>query len=119
MVGREASMRVSSSTLPSLIGTLKSTRMKTRSPLRGRSLMDNLATKIQSTDYTDFQNNNLCNLWMDLQSLAGDILDQIAHTTRVAPLVVVPRKHLQHLSADHFRVLSIDDRRIRVSPEIN
>src|SRR5438045_8181792 len=33
-------MRVSSSTLPSLIGTLKSTRMKTRRPLRSRSLIE-------------------------------------------------------------------------------
>src|SRR6185369_6601904 len=35
-------MRVSSSTLPSLIGTLKSTRTKTRLPARSRSLMVSL-----------------------------------------------------------------------------
>src|SRR4030095_14951094 len=40
MVGSEARIRVSSSTLPSFIGTLKSTRMKTRLPERSRSLIE-------------------------------------------------------------------------------
>src|SRR6266478_1713173 len=35
-------MRVSSSTFPSLMGTLKSTRMKTRRPARWRSLIESL-----------------------------------------------------------------------------
>src|SRR5216683_2167755 len=42
MVGNDARIRVSSSTLPSLMGTLKSTRMKTRWPARSRSRMDSL-----------------------------------------------------------------------------
>ena len=37
MVGSDARMRVSSLIAPFLIGTLKSTRMKTRLPLRSRS----------------------------------------------------------------------------------
>ena len=45
IVGSDAVIRESSSTLPSLIGTLKSTRMKTRWPRRVRSLMESLATK--------------------------------------------------------------------------
>ena len=36
-------MRVSSPMRPSLSGTLKSTRMKTRLPFRSRSLIDSLA----------------------------------------------------------------------------
>src|SRR6476661_499893 len=36
-------MRVSSSTLPSLIGTLKSTRIKTRLPFRSRSLIESFS----------------------------------------------------------------------------
>jgi hypothetical protein len=39
MVGIEAVMRASEVTLPSLTGTLRSARMKTRFPLRSRSVM--------------------------------------------------------------------------------
>ncbi len=43
MDGSEARRRLSFSTLPSLTGTLKSTRMITRLPLRSRSSMKSLA----------------------------------------------------------------------------
>ena len=42
MVGKVSRMRVSSMTRPSSSGTLKSTRMKTRRSLSGRSRMDSL-----------------------------------------------------------------------------
>ena len=44
IVGSDARMRVSSPMTPPFSGTLKSTRMKTRSPLRSRSRMVRLAT---------------------------------------------------------------------------
>src|SRR5215212_8024777 len=107
-------MRESSSTLPSLIGTLKSTRINTRWPRRGRSLMESLATK----KHKKHKNKTPLNRQLAignrkcLQALARDVLDQITHAARIAPLVVVPRKHLQHASANHFRVLRIHDRRV-------
>ena len=42
MVGSDEVMRVSSVIAPFLIGTLKSTRMKTRLPRRSRSLIEYL-----------------------------------------------------------------------------
>src|SRR6266404_3995893 len=49
-------MRVSSSTLPSLIGTLKSTRMKARLPFRSRSLIESFSiadeNAVQSTSFS-------------------------------------------------------------------
>src|SRR5215208_6733718 len=98
-------MRESSSTLPSLIGTLKSTRIKTRWPRRGRSLMESLATK----KHKKHKEKPAMEI---LQTFARNVLDQITHAARIAPLVVVPRKHLQHASANHFRVLRIHDRRV-------
>ena len=45
MVGRVSRMRVSSVITPSLIGTLKSTRIKTRLWARSRSRMESLAMR--------------------------------------------------------------------------
>ena len=53
-----------------------------------------------------------------LQSLSGYVLDEIAHPAGISPLVVVPRKYLDHVAADHFRVLGIDNRRIGVAFEV-
>src|SRR5437773_2009644 len=47
MVGSDERMRVSSPMTPSLIGTLKSTRTKTRLPLRSRSVMETFAMKFE------------------------------------------------------------------------
>ena len=44
-----------------------------------------------------------------LESLRRDELDQIADSTRVTPLVVVPGKDFDHASADYLRVLGVDD----------
>src|SRR3954467_864418 len=44
MVGSDARIRVSSPMMPFLIGTLKSTRMKTRLPDRSRSLTESFMT---------------------------------------------------------------------------
>src|SRR6185369_3286591 len=104
IVGSEAVMRESSSTLPSLIGTLKSTRMNRRWPGRIRSFIDSLATKSTKRK---------------LKTFGSDVFNEIPNAARVAPLVVVPRKHFQHRPADDFRVFSIDDRRVRIALEVD
>ena len=77
IVGSEARMRVSSPIAPFLIGTLKSTRMKTRLPARSRSLM----TVAQA-----------------LQPLLDQVAQQVDAAARVAPLVVVPRQDLDEVA---------------------
>src|SRR6185295_9654448 len=114
MVGSEAVMRESSSTLPSLIGTLKSTRTKTRWPRRGRSFMESLATKRHKK-----HKEKPIKEPTELKTFARDVLDQVADAAGIAPLVVVPRKHLQHPATDHFRVFSVDDRRVGVAFEVD
>src|ERR1700761_4171934 len=47
MVGRVSRMRVSSVMMPSLSGTLKSTRMRTRLSVRSRSRIDSLAMSVR------------------------------------------------------------------------
>src|SRR5262250_2561321 len=79
MDGSEARTRVSFSTRPSLTGTLKSTRMRTRLPSSARSSMKSLAM---------------------LASLRRAVLlrheaDEIDDAVRVAPLVVVPGHDLE------------------------
>ena len=54
IVGSAARMRVSSSTLPSLMGTLKSTRMKTRLPFKSRSLIESLGIEIKMYSSTGY-----------------------------------------------------------------
>src|ERR1041384_7715177 len=63
-------MRVSSSTLPSLMGTLKSTRMNTRLPERSRSRMDNLPIGVVSltSEQSIEIDRNLC-----LNKLLGNL----------------------------------------------
>ena len=52
-------------------------------------------------------------------NFAAKNLDQIAAAARVAPLVVVPREHLHAIRADDARVAGINDRRMRIAPEID
>src|SRR6266508_6102516 len=97
IVGRDARIRVSSPIVPCLIGTLKSTRMKTRFPSRSRSLTPR----------------------GNLQPLLDEIAQQVHAAVRVAPLVVVPGKDLDEVAVHHFRVGRIDDRRVLVSLEVD
>src|ERR1700737_2009299 len=125
MLGKDARIRVSSSTLPSLMGTLKSTRMRTRLPARSRSRMDNLGisrctlcfvlcalfglesglltlgrsvtnqNKVLSTKYK-VQNHAITK--NHLESFGGDVFDQIPDAAGITPLIVVPGKHLQQVT---------------------
>src|SRR6478736_6540747 len=96
MVGIDDVIRVSSVTTPLLIGTLKSTRMKTRSPRRSRSFIEYFATRAT------------------LQ-----LLQQINAAVGIAPLVVVPRHHLHEVAVHDLRVGRINDRRVRIAAEVD
>src|SRR5688572_15401921 len=78
IVGSAARMRNGSTTLPSLIGTLKSARKRTRRPL----------TSPRSSSLGTLTGE-------ELRSLAGgaDDGDEIDQAVRVAVLVVVPAEH--------------------------
>src|SRR4051794_18983666 len=104
MVGSDARIRVSSPICPSLIGTLKSTRMKTRCPLRSRSRIESFMASLRRA-------------W-PLQALRHELSHEIDAAVRIAPLVVVPRQDLHEVAIHPFRVRHVDDRRVPVAFEV-
>src|SRR3954462_6512347 len=94
-------MRVSSEMTPFLMRTLKSTRMKTRLPRRSRSRIVNFIPA------------------PTLQALFHQQAEQVDAAVRVAPLVVVPREDLDEIAVHYLRVRRVDDRRVRVSFEVD
>src|SRR5262249_9144507 len=97
--GSAASMRVSSVTVPSRSGTLKSTRINTRLPGKSRSEMESLFTILS-------------------QGLPHNELDQVAEPHAEAPFVVVPREDFQHPVPDRFCQRAVDYGRMRVVEKI-
>ena len=55
---------------------------------------------------------------LSLQPFCRNKLDEIADAAGVAPLVVVPGKHLDQSSVDDLRVFGINNRRIRIPFEV-
>src|SRR5262245_55258620 len=100
-------MRVSSEIRPSFSGTLKSTRTKTRFPLRSRSRIDSFAMAIAAADRAE------------LQALFDELSQEIDAAVRIAPLVVVPREDLHEIAVHHLGVRHVDDRGVRVALEID
>src|SRR5216683_1402868 len=131
-VGMDSRMRVSSVTTPSLSGTLKSTRMKTRFPRTSRSSMVSLfmicVLSIQSSVFSqrrtmmDFSFCSYSKLNTDngkpFSEFGGQELDEVAATAGVAPLVVVPGQNFYAAVADDLGVFGIDDRGIRIAFEV-
>src|SRR5438309_7912646 len=102
MPGTEARMRVSSVMRPFSIGTLRSARMKTRLPRRSTSTMRlNFITSLGERD-PDF----------------GEGHRDIQHAVGEAPLVVVPRGHLDQRAIRHARQRGIEDGAGRVVVEV-
>src|SRR5438067_10656749 len=101
-VASEARRRVSSPTAPPFSGTLKSTRTSTRFPAttRSRTLRFRIATSGLP------------------QTARAEERDQVGDPAAVAPLVVVPGHHLDHVTADRHRQRTVDDRRGRVALEV-
>src|SRR6059036_3877528 len=111
------------------MGTLKSTRMKTRLPLRSRSRIESVVIDDCRLPISDCSVYKLAyNCWHRISRIgipignpqlaignasepfAGDVLNQIPYSARIAPFIVVPRQHLDQMPADDFRILSIDNR---------
>src|SRR6266436_930584 len=116
-------MRVSSVTTPSLSGTLKSTRMKTRFPRRSRSLMVSLfiVQEVASDEWLVARRASpfLPPLSQPISSeFGGQEFDEVAATAGIAPLVVVPGQNFYAAVADDFGVFGIDDRGIGIAFEV-
>src|SRR5436853_2418918 len=111
MVGRAASILVSSATFPFSIGTLKSTRMNTRFPARSRSVMESLVIYFVLVIHSA----------PDIRRLPAvrNELDQIDDPAGVAPLIVIPGQQLDELTVHYVRVFSIQNRGVRVASEIS
>src|SRR5713226_4055271 len=122
-VGIDSRMRVSSVTTPSLSGTLKSTRMKTRFPRRSRSLMVSLFM-VQEAASDEWLVARRASPFLPPLSqpisleLGGQELDEVAATAGVAPLVVVPGQNFHAAVADDLCVFGIDYGRIRIAFEV-
>src|SRR6266511_484200 len=94
IVGSAARMRASSVTRPcSSSGTLKSTRMKTRLPARSRASM----------------------VFITMASLLREVLRDVDHAVREAPLVVVPGEDLRERPVDDEGARRVEDRGRRVA----
>src|SRR6267142_2522760 len=127
IVGVDSQMRVPSVTTPSLIGTLKSTRMNTRLPRRSRSSMVSLfmvevlsiqrEKKYFLTIFCSCRELNTDYL-KPSSEFGGQELDQVAAPAGVTPLVVVPGQYFDAAVADDFGVFGVDDGRIRIAFEI-
>src|SRR3972149_12211475 len=94
-------MRVSSVTLPPLMGTLKSTRTRTCQP----------DTSTSRTVFLFMAASRL--------ELLGHDRREIRRAARVGPLVVVPGNDLDHRSAQDHRRKAIHDRGARIALEVD
>src|SRR5271156_5017652 len=103
MVGAISSIRVASVICPSSIGTLRSTRSRTRLPFTSAS----------------------SRLRKRMAAESGESLTELAHRHRgvdhavgEAPFIVVPRHHAYQCAVHHFGLIHVEDRRMRVMIEI-
>src|SRR5215208_4965799 len=100
MVGKEALMRLSSVTLPSCMGTLKSTRIRTRLPLRSISRTVFLFMGCSACKQVDKKTGtqvvylSTCVL---LQAFRNQGC-QIRSAASIAPFIVIPCHNLDHVA---------------------
>src|SRR5688572_15691169 len=92
MVGSDARMRASSMISPPSIGTLKSTRTRTRLSRASSSWMERLRFTYEL-----------------LRALLRDEGGKVRDAAGVAPLVVVPGSDLDHVVPHHHRDQRVDD----------
>src|SRR5688500_14406302 len=106
-------MRLSSVTLPSCIGTLKSTRIRTRLPFRSISFTVFLFMRCsahigkQENRYTSPLPVYLSTFVLS-QTLHNHCC-QVSGAAGIAPFIVVPRYNLDHV-ADHKRIQGAEHR---------
>src|SRR5262245_39011179 len=112
---------------PPLSGTLKSTRTKTRLPFRSRSQIESfmVARLVPVPDdprkpsrYMPSRRAARREPRPALEAFLHERAQQVDAAARVAPLVVVPRQDLDEVAVHHLRVRHVDDRRVRVAPEV-
>src|ERR1700693_2005298 len=103
MVGTASRIRRSSTTAPSRIGTLKSSRRRTRLPWTSMSSMVSLFS---------------ASILEPLQP-GRDQIDQVDDAAGIAPFVVVPGEHLDGVIAEHHGRRRVEDRRVRVVEEVH
>src|SRR6516164_6901023 len=99
MVGALRSMRETSATSPSCMGTLKSTRTRTRLPFTSAPSRVRKRMTASSAELAH------CHRGID-------------HPIGEAPLVIVPRHHAHQRAVDHLGLIDMEDRRVRIVVEI-
>src|SRR5262245_27251132 len=101
MDGSAARIRVSSVMAPPPIGTLKSTRTKTRFPATSASRTDRILIRCPSRE----------RLRSGCPGNAGfaDERDEIGNSAGITPFIVVPRDDLGSILSDHHRRKPVDD----------
>src|SRR5579862_1608586 len=103
MVGATSSMRVTSVTLPSCIGTLRSTRTSTRLPFTSAS------SRLRKL------------MGGELALSSGELphrYGRVDHAVGEAPLVVIPRHHANERAVHHLGLIHVENRRVRIVIEI-
>src|SRR5512139_3917043 len=116
-------MRVSSTTAPSLRGTLKSTRTSTRFPRTSTSRtvsLSNIGPPRPRLRYTESKRGPR-RAPLERTRLPEHVVDQIDHAVRVAPFIVIPR-HALHEGAraahDHG-LAAIEERGERIAHNVD
>src|SRR4051794_22149637 len=110
MVGSAARIRVSSVTLPSWSGTLKSTRTKTRLPAASRSwtvslsMVGSSGSRALPAPSGSGPDRGMCS-----GEAVGDELREVRDAAAVAPLVVVPGDDLHEVASQHHVRREVDD----------
>src|SRR5580698_7519843 len=99
MVGAFRSMRDTSATSPSCIGTLRSTRTSTRLPFTSASLR---LRKLMALSSGEFPHRDR----------------GIDHAVGEPPLVVVPRHYANQRAVHHLGLIHVEDRGVRIVIEV-
>src|SRR5580692_6323911 len=110
MVWAISSMRVASATLPSCIGTLRSTRNKTRLPLT--SALSRLRKAFMTRGCESLRSD-------DVRS--GELAHRdrgVDHAIGEAPLVVIPRHHAHQRAVQHLGLVHVENAGVRVVIEV-
>src|SRR5215472_1086836 len=108
IVGTISSMRVESVTLPSCIGTLRSTRMSTRLPLTSASSrLRKVAMKRACEKRPRPQSAELTHSHRSVDHAIGE-----------TPFIVVPRHDADQRAVDHLGLVHVKDRRMRIVVEV-
>src|SRR5574337_1955112 len=104
-------MRVSSATLPSSRGTLKSTRRKTRFSRGSKSRTVSLSIAPSARRWAGSRPPRRSQTF-------GHVGHEVCHAAAVAPLVVVPGDDLHEVAAQDHGGGAVDDRGPAVTPEV-